>query len=107
MANTLDKIIGEAIKKERNLKKISQTNLGLIVGMSRSSIVNIERGYQSVPLLKLLIICFALEIDLSILLKNFKVQNAVDTETFNFIKNKYPKKYKIFISQMIAESFKA
>lgn len=46
--------IGANIKKERELRGITQGDLALAIGIARTSIVNIEQGKQSITIARLL-----------------------------------------------------
>jgi len=59
--------IGEHIRKERKLQKISQSNLAKILGMSRSTISQIESGIvQDIGIRKLIRILDHLGLELRI-----------------------------------------
>lgn len=64
MGNTAREI-GLRIRIARKDKSLSQEDLGLLVGLSRVSIVNIEKGKQSPPIHKLLTLCKKLQKPLS------------------------------------------
>ena len=57
--------IGQKINQIRRARNLSQNVLGQIVGLSRTSIVNIERGKHRVQTHTLVEIANALKIDLS------------------------------------------
>jgi putative transcriptional regulator len=51
------KELGLRIRTARLAKELTQEDLGKLVGLSRTSIVNIERGKQSPPIHKMIAIC--------------------------------------------------
>lgn len=58
-----DAALGAQIRRHRMIKKMSQRNLGDAIGLSRSSIANIEAGRQPVTLGMFLTIAKALGVD--------------------------------------------
>ncbi len=62
--------VGQRIRLTRRLRKLNQTELALKVGLSRTSITNIERGEQRVLLHHLYAIADALSIPPADLLPN-------------------------------------
>lgn len=64
----LYKNLGERLRKHRKEAPLSQSQLGSKIGMSRSSIVNIEKGRQRPPLHVIWELARALEMDLEDLL---------------------------------------
>lgn len=65
------KLLGQNIKKYRNLKSISQEELAEIVGLSREYIARVETGVKRISLKKLFEIADKLEVNCSDLV-NFK-----------------------------------
>ncbi|MBO6086738.1 helix-turn-helix transcriptional regulator [bacterium] len=65
------KLLGQNIKKYRNLKNISQETLAEIVGLSREYIARVETGVKRISLKKLFEIADTLEVNCSDLV-NFK-----------------------------------
>lgn len=61
-------IVGAKIARSRSEKKMSQVDLASRIGMSRASVVNIEKGRQHPPLHLLWQLADALEVELSALL---------------------------------------
>ena len=57
-------VVGEKISTTRHEKKMSQIDLAAKIGMSRASIVNIEKGRQHPPLHLLWQLADALDVDL-------------------------------------------
>jgi DNA-binding XRE family transcriptional regulator len=62
-ADELYLAIGRAIKAARADRELTQTDLALAIGLTRTSIVNIEQGRQRMPLHTLVAIGDALGID--------------------------------------------
>lgn len=77
----LNRLIGESIKHNRTHyrgQSMTQEQLATKVGVKRTSITNIERGAQSVPIGLLYKLCNVFDIDLSKLLPNIeKVKNDI------------------------------
>ena len=77
--------LGERIKSARKNKKLSQETLSKRVGLSRSSITNIERGRQHIPFHTLFIIADALGVQPTSLIPEKQAQkhpvtNKLDKE---------------------------
>ena len=72
---TLNNIVGSNIAHERNTIGLSQNDLARMVGLGRTSIVNMESGKQS--------------ISLSLL---YKITNALEVKIKDVIPNEYPYK---------------
>lgn len=60
--------VGRLIRKHRRKKKITQEDLALRVSLTRTSITNIERGRQRLPLHTLVEIANKLSVDVASLL---------------------------------------
>jgi transcriptional regulator with XRE-family HTH domain len=60
--------VGRSIRQERLKRKITQEDLGMRVGLTRTSITNIERGRQKLLLHTLVAIADALAVGLTSLL---------------------------------------
>ena len=60
--------LGKKIKNVRNKKKLSQADLAKACSLSRTSITNIEKGRQHLPLHTLYTIAYALGINVAELL---------------------------------------
>ena len=58
------KEIGTIIRVERKNCSLTQGELSVLLGISRTSITNIERGNQKVPLHMMYAVAMALEIDI-------------------------------------------
>lgn len=61
-------MLAERLKIARKTKKLSQESLGELIGLTRTSICNIENGNQYVTYESLLKICNVLEVDPNFLL---------------------------------------
>lgn len=71
------KIVGERIKEARKAASINQDELARMIGMSRVSVVNIEKGRQSPPIHLLLEISNALRIEPGLLFPKFsEIKNS-------------------------------
>ena len=56
--------LGNKIQEYRKLKNYSQEQLGKVIDLSRTSIVHIEKGNQKIPIYKLFILAFELNIEI-------------------------------------------
>ena len=72
--------LGHRIRKTREERGLTQESLASLISLSRTSITNIERGRQSVPLHKLIEIADALRVDASNLLPRSADRQDVDIE---------------------------
>ncbi|MBW1618160.1 helix-turn-helix domain-containing protein [Empedobacter falsenii] len=72
---TIPKLIGEEIRKFRKLKKLTQTELALMVGKDRQYLYKIEKGVVKPNIVTISIIAFALDLELSELFENIKRNN--------------------------------
>ncbi len=77
--------LGELIHKARNNKNLSQAKVADFIGLSRASIVNIEKGRQRTPLHQLYSFAKVLEVDIKELMPNF------DLDLINQLKRKKTK----------------
>jgi transcriptional regulator with XRE-family HTH domain len=80
--------IGKQIKAARNAKNIKQEDLAKMVGLSRTSIVNIEKGRQRLLIHTLVDIGNALSVDIGALLA------PAAEETFSKALNQLPENQK-------------
>lgn len=93
---------GENLSKYRKISGLSQEKLGLIVGLHRTTIGEIERGEQNISLINLVKIAGVLEIKIELLMENIQpAKVSYSTIKANFNKNlekifeeKANKKYK-------------
>lgn len=60
--------LGIRIKQARRAKELSQTNLAQMIGCTRTTMVNIERGHQQINVHLIILICNALDLPLQELL---------------------------------------
>lgn len=74
--------IGLKIKYSREARKVSQTELGDKVGLTRSSIANIESGRQKVQIDTLYCIAQTLEVEIQDLLPKLVELTNDNTENF-------------------------
>lgn len=90
--SVLYEIMGTRIKMRREELGISQSDLGEMVEIGRSSIVNIEKGRQKPPLSVIYKICRALNIDVhSVLPTYIEIDEMVNAEEDNPLKMYYAK----------------
>ncbi len=67
------KLLGEQIRKFRNSKKLSQTELATLVGKDRQYLYKIEKGLVKPNIVTIAILAAALEIELSELFQNIEL----------------------------------
>ncbi len=72
--------LGERIKEARTAAKIKQEDLAKILGLKRTSVVNIEKGRQRAPLHTLLELAFFLNVELDSLIPQIKMGLQKDIE---------------------------
>lgn len=60
-ANALNSLFGSKLSMLRRSRRISQANLGSLVGWSRTTIANLERGSQNVQLYQVFLLAHALD----------------------------------------------
>lgn len=98
--------LGQKIQSIRTSQKLSQTELGMDVGLSRSSIVNIERGYQHAPLHIYFHIAEVLKIPYTDLLPlNNEHLNSAEQRMINNTKNtNYDESVRINFESFIKEN---
>ena len=93
---------GENLSKYRKNSGLSQEKLGVLVGLHRTTIGEIERGEQNISLMNLVKIAGALEIKVELLIENIQpAKVSYSSIKANFNKNlekifeeKANKKYK-------------
>jgi transcriptional regulator with XRE-family HTH domain len=94
---------GQNLSNYRKKTGLSQEKLGLIVGLHRTTIGEIERGEQNISLINLVNIAGALEINVDLLLENIeptKVSSVSIKANFNktlekIFEEKANKKYRV------------
>lgn len=79
---------GEAIRQEREKSGLTQGRLGELVGLSRTSITNIEQGRQHVPLHHLFLMAKALQVNPRDILPSF--DDDKEKSIFDWIKTAMP-----------------
>ena len=72
--------IGDNIQRLRDKKRLTQEALAARVGLSRTSIVHIEKGRQKPPLDKLYLIAELLDVDVFELLAFCQIAESVPSE---------------------------
>jgi transcriptional regulator with XRE-family HTH domain len=70
--DALYKLLGKRIKLQRSRQGWTQIQLAKELGLSRTSIANIEAGHQNTPLHVLYDVCLALKLQLKDLLPNLE-----------------------------------
>ncbi|TGK87958.1 XRE family transcriptional regulator [Leptospira bourretii] len=88
LGNKLDQLIGKAIRENRKKSNISVETLSIATTLSKSSIVQIERGDQSTPIHNIYKIAEVLSVEISELLPSMveyrKLKSApVDNVSLN------------------------
>lgn len=92
-------MIGKKIKRLRQQKGYSITELGRLADVSKSYLSQLERGLQTNPSLQFLIkVAGPLDTNLDYLLKDTKAQKGIDTEL--------DEEWKVLIMQAIADGLK-
>jgi len=86
--------LGLLIAKERKRRNLTQREFGAMVGMSRTSITNIERGRQTVQVHQLFAFAHALHIEASVLLPKIAVPIARRTDALDQVASVYIAKVK-------------
>ncbi|MCM3006705.1 helix-turn-helix domain-containing protein [Priestia koreensis] len=89
MNSDLYEIIGLKIRNYRDNKKMSQTDLGEKVGLTRSSVANIESGRQKVQIDTLYNLAQILEVDIQDLLPKLVELTGDNNEFFEINYEKY------------------
>lgn len=106
MDSSINKVVGNRVKHFRKKRGLSQTQLSEIVGLTRSSISNIESGRQSTKLEKYYHIAEILKIDIYDLLPSI---NKIDTDSvsqnieLSVEKDKYPTEVIDWITDIISK----
>lgn len=77
---SLEKIFGLELRRERNIKKLSQEELAFRVGIHRTYVSQLERGVKSPSLSILFKICAALEINPSKLVSRIHQKTIKELE---------------------------
>lgn len=93
---TLYKEIGKRIRETRELKNINQEELANSIGLSRTSITNIEKGRQKLLVHTLINIAKELSIDVETLLPSYK-------EPFTKVLNNLSDTHKRTVQEFIKE----
>jgi transcriptional regulator with XRE-family HTH domain len=79
-ANRVNTLFGERLSSVRRLKRISQSTLGEQVGLSRTTIANLERGTQNVQLHQIYTLAKALDVKPELLIpKQHEISGEEDT----------------------------
>lgn len=97
-------ILGESIKKHRNLQKLTQEQLAFEINLTRTSVVNIEQGRQHPPLHLLVEIARTLHVTLEILVPTesaFSTDTMLDADTLKAVSEKDIPKLTSFLSDFM------
>lgn len=73
LAENVPKLVGEQIRKFRKAKKLSQTELALMVGKDRQYLYKLEKGLVKPNIVTISVLALALEITLSDLFIDVKL----------------------------------
>lgn len=94
--------LGRIIQKERVKKEWTQEELGTAVGLSRTSITNLEKGRQGIPIHTLFEIADKLHVAPASLLPDIQ-KSASEEEALNVLlkKNAVSKKEEAFIKKAL------
>ncbi|GAB2562666.1 helix-turn-helix domain-containing protein [Spirosoma aerophilum] len=105
--NTQDKLyklLGQKIRESRTLLKVTQEHLASQIGLTRTSIVNIEQGRQNPPLHLIIQIARALNVPLETLIpkeQDYMPAAQLDEETLKDVsdvdKSKVEQFYETFL----------
>lgn len=80
----LYKIVGSKLQQTREEKKLTQQQFADQVGVTRTSISNIETGKQRSPLSLLYLICKNLQIELKNILPSIEELNDIENHDIKF-----------------------
>jgi transcriptional regulator with XRE-family HTH domain len=67
MMDKINDVIGKNIRKYRKLRKLTQSQLGQLVGVSTAAVSNWERGTNSIDIDSLFAVCAVLHVPLSVM----------------------------------------
>jgi len=81
--------IGDSIQRLRDRKRLTQEALAAGVGLSRTSIVHIEKGRQKPPLDKLYLIAELLDVDVFELLPPMRKQDSPSSEVDPYTRERF------------------
>lgn len=73
-ANIIKQRIGEELKRQRKLKKMTQEELSKKTGIGRTAITKYENGTISISMESFVIICNALDCDYAEILEGIKTE---------------------------------
>jgi len=85
----LAKSLGAELKAHREMRGMTQENLAKIIGMTRVSVCNLERGIHAPTIDTFVIICDALGVHADIMLRH-----AIETRTTPPSKKRIPKLFR-------------
>jgi len=71
------KNIGIVIGRARKKKKMSQADLAFLVGVSRTSITNAEKGRQLLPFNRMILLCHLLDLNINSLINSKYIKDTL------------------------------
>jgi transcriptional regulator with XRE-family HTH domain len=93
--------IGQRLRERRLAIDVKQADLAKRLGLSRSSLANIEAGRQRIPLYTLYRICVELDIDVTALLPS--LDEVLSRTAVTFTREAAPPKTRAFIDGLLGE----
>ncbi|WP_310589398.1 helix-turn-helix transcriptional regulator [Fibrivirga algicola] len=97
-------LLGENIKKHRNIRELTQEQLAFAIDLTRTSVVNIEQGRQRPPLYLLVEIAQKLHVTLETLVPTesaFSNGTMLDANTLKAVPEKDVTKLTSFLSDFM------
>jgi transcriptional regulator with XRE-family HTH domain len=98
----LYKEFGRRLKDARKTAKLTQEILAAQVGLSRTSITNIERGRQHIQIHTMFLLCDAIGIHPSKLLKNMRLTPDNELDTLHSEKSSLSTEGKAWVEKIIS-----
>lgn len=99
--------LGDKIKVSRKQKGINQETLGELSGLSRTSIVNIEKGRQAPSIERLVLFARILDTNVALWLNNDDLIDMIPKSTIEVLENNHPEISKEVINFLIAQNIKS
>lgn len=102
----LYKLLGENVRKYRSQLGLTQEQLADKIELTRTSVVNIERGKQNTPLHLLLTMAEVFNITLETLIPNksdYQSNAQIDDQTFKDMKNVDKPKFEEFYEKFLKD----
>lgn len=86
--------VGKKVKEIRRKEKITQEGLGEILGLTRTSIINIETGKHHITIEKLYVLCAVFKLDYAFFLPEVNyVDLSLNTVEVKIVKVKTKKRF--------------